>query len=163
MIKSLENMIWGSDKGHWWDNCWNLSKVCRLVNGIGSVLISVLASLCSGYLSYDVGKLDEERIKFFALFLQLCCKVWNDFKMKDFSLKKNRSNRKYRCKIKDRILPQFMGQQEGKQIAEGFWKTETSQLRFETTDTGEWYSRQWRVGKTTTKKKAKSKAYIGYK
>ena len=35
-----------------------------------------------------------------------------------------------------------MGQQEGKQRAEGFWKIETSELRFETTDIGGWYSRQ---------------------
>ena len=53
-----------------------------------------------------------------------------------------------------------MGQQEGKQIGEGFWKIETSELRFETMDTGEWYSRQWRVEKTTTKKKKQKARHI---
>lgn len=50
-----------------------------------------------------------------------------------------------------------MDQQEGKQIEGGFWKIETSELRFETTDIGEWYSRQWRAEKTAIKKKKKSK------
>ena len=55
-----------------------------------------------------------------------------------------------------------MGQREVRWIAEGSWKMEASELRFEATDMEEWYSKQRRA-ELQASKKAKSKVYIGCK
>lgn len=55
-----------------------------------------------------------------------------------------------------------MGQREGRWRAEGFWKTEASELRFEATDMEEWYSKQRRA-ELQASKEAKSKVCFRYK